>query len=182
MSADLKPEGVAKKKPKKVAAKEKPQPKAKAKFLVKKHKRAGEGEMADWLYCCAIHDNLKNKQVAQLSSKFENYEQIVGDLVKELNSGDKSVEDAVSQLNAIKGTWNDLACNRSARATQTGKGFCTQEIWMCIYLQLYVWNSGLSLATTVSALEFERPKFYLEGIIILQDALRKGRMRFPKVP
>ena len=60
--------------------------------------------MADWLYCCAIHDNLKNKQVAQLSSKFENYEQIVGDLVKELNSGDKSVEDAVSQLNAIKGT------------------------------------------------------------------------------
>ena len=76
MSADLKPEGVAKKKPKKVAAKEKPQPKAKAKFLVKKHKRAGKGEMADWLYCCAIHDNLKNKQVAQLSSKFENYEQM----------------------------------------------------------------------------------------------------------
>jgi hypothetical protein len=32
----------------------------------------------------------------------------------------------------------------------------------------------------VSAREFERPKFQLEGFIILQDALRKGR-RFPKV-
>ena len=101
MGADLKPEGVAKKKPKKTAAKQ--QPKAKAKFLVKKHKRASKGEMADWVYVAAIHDNLKNKQVAQLSCKFENYEQIVASLVEELNSGDKSVEDAVSELNAIEG-------------------------------------------------------------------------------
>lgn len=55
------------------------------------------------MYIAAIHDNLKNKQVAQLSCKFENYEQIVASLVEELNSGDKSVEDAVSELNAIKG-------------------------------------------------------------------------------
>ena len=102
---ELKPEGVAKKKTKKPEAKEKP--KAKAKFLVKKHKRATKGEMADYMYVAAIHDNLKNKQVGQLSCKFDNYEQVVADLVKELNTGDKSVEDAVAELNAIKGIWSD---------------------------------------------------------------------------
>eukprot|EP00435_Cladocopium_sp_Y103_P040831 s3651_g11.t1 len=66
LGADLKPKAAKKAKAKPVA-KQRANPNPGPNFKVKKHKKKGSGELADWWYTAAIHDSTKNKQVAQLS-------------------------------------------------------------------------------------------------------------------
>lgn len=110
LTADLKP-AAAKKKAKaqpkgqpKAQPKQRANPNAGPKFKVKKHKRKGSGELADWWHTAAIHDNTSNKQVAQLScSVRDDYLQVVTDFVAQLNKGEKTTEEVKAELNAIKG-------------------------------------------------------------------------------
>lgn len=101
MAAELKP-AVAKKAKAKPVAKQRANPGPQ--FKVKTHKRKGSGEMADWWYTAAIHDNTKNKQVAQLSCGVtDDYLKIVTDFVAQLNKKEKTPEEVIAELNVIKG-------------------------------------------------------------------------------
>lgn len=76
-------------------------PKPKAKFLVKKHKKKGQGD--DFHYVAAIHDNTEGKQVAQLSSRATpDFDTIVNSLVSQLNEGNKTLDQARTELDDIK--------------------------------------------------------------------------------
>eukprot|EP00435_Cladocopium_sp_Y103_P017413 s1356_g4.t1 len=105
LNAELKPAAAkkAKAKPKPVA-KQRANPNPGPNFKVKKHKRKGSGELADWWYTAAIHDSTKNKQVAQLSCGVtDDYLRIVTNFVDQLNKGEKTTEEVIAELNAIKG-------------------------------------------------------------------------------
>ena len=74
---------------------------ANAAFATKVHKRKRNNEVS---FSYAVHEKATKKQVVQLTTSVkENADEIVDSVVKKLNAGERTKEEAIAEVNAFKG-------------------------------------------------------------------------------
>ena len=73
---------------------------ASAAFSMKVHKRKRNQEV---FYSYAVHEKATKKQVVQLTSTAkENADEIISHVIKKLNTGECTKEEAIAEVNALK--------------------------------------------------------------------------------